>query len=74
MALAVLGVATVAAVVSYEHANALMRAYGESGWIGRLIPVTVDGLIHASSMVMLDSARQGVPMPALARWLGEMEQ
>jgi len=50
----VLGVAAVAAVVSYEHANALVRAHGESGWPWRLIPLTADGLIYASSMVMLD--------------------
>jgi hypothetical protein len=68
-ALAVLGVAAVAAVVSYEHASALVRAHGESGWTGRLIPLTVDGLIYTSSMVMLDSALRGVRMPALARWL-----
>jgi hypothetical protein len=37
-ALAVLGVAAVAAVVSYEHASALARERGESGWTGRLIP------------------------------------
>ena len=35
----------------------------------RLVPLTVDGLIYASSMVMLDSARREVPVPALARWL-----
>jgi hypothetical protein len=29
----------------------------------------VDGLIYASSMVMLDSAHRKVPVPALARWL-----
>src|ERR1700721_3802071 len=66
---AVVGVAAVAAVASYEHASALVRAHGESGWTGRLIPLTVDGLIYASSMVMLDSARRGVRVPALARWL-----
>jgi hypothetical protein len=65
----VLGVAAVAAVVSYEHASALVRAHGESGWTGRLIPLTVDGLIYASSMAMLDSARRDVPLPVLARWL-----
>ena len=61
--------AGVAAVASYEHAYALVRAYGETGWIGRLIPFTVDGLVYAPSMVMLGSARRGVPVPALARWL-----
>jgi Protein of unknown function (DUF2637) len=67
--LAVLGVAGIAAVVSYEHASALVRAHGESGWTGRLIPLTVDGLIYASSMVMLNAARRGERVPALARWL-----
>jgi hypothetical protein len=68
-AFAVLGVAAVAAVASYEHAYDLVRAHGESGWTARLIPLTVDGLIYASSMVMLDSARRKTPVPALARWL-----
>ena len=66
---AVVGVAAVAAVASYEHAYALVRAHGEAGWTGRLVPLTVDGLIYASSMVMLDSARRKVPVPPLARWL-----
>jgi hypothetical protein len=58
-ALAVIGVAAVAAVASYEHANDLVRAHAESGWTARMIPLTVDGLIYASSMVVLDSARRG---------------
>jgi hypothetical protein len=33
------------------------------------VPLTVDGLIYASSMVMLDAARRKTPVPALARWL-----
>ncbi len=66
---AVIGVAAIAAVVSYEHAGDLVRAHGETGWTARLIPLTVDGLIYASSMVMLDSARRGIRVPALARWL-----
>jgi hypothetical protein len=68
-AFAVLGVAAVAATASYEHAYDLVRAHGESGWTARLVPLTVDGLIYASSMVMLDSARRKTPVPALARWL-----
>jgi hypothetical protein len=68
-AAAVIGVAVVAAVVSYEHAYALVRTHGETGWTAHLIPLTVDGLIWASSMVMLDSARRGAPVPSLARWL-----
>jgi hypothetical protein len=66
---AVVGVAAVAAVASYEHAYALVRAHGETGWSARLFPLTVDGLIYASSMVMLDSARRKIPVPVLARWL-----
>jgi hypothetical protein len=43
-----------------------VRAHGETGWTARLIPLTVDGLIYASSMVMLDSACRKAPVPALA--------
>ena len=68
-AFAVLGVAAVAAVASYEHAYDLVRAHGETAWTARVVPLTVDGLIYASSMVMLDSARRKTPVPALARWL-----
>ena len=66
---AVLGVAAVAATASYEHAYDLVRMHGESGWTARMVPLTVDGLIYASSMVMLDSARRKTAIPALARWL-----
>jgi hypothetical protein len=31
--------------------------------------MTVDGLIYASSMVILDCARRKTPLPVLARWL-----
>lgn len=68
-AVAVLCVAAVAAVVSYDHAYALVRSHGEDGITARLVPLTVDGLIYASSMVMLHSARRRVPVPRLARWL-----
>src|ERR1700743_1619467 len=68
-ACAVLGVAAVAAVASYEHAYDLVRAHGESGWTARMVPLTVDGLIYASSMVMLDSARRKAPVPGLGRWV-----
>jgi len=63
----VVGVVAVAAVASYGHAYALVRAYGEAGWTARLVPFTVDGLIYASSMVVLDSARRKMPVPALAQ-------
>lgn len=45
-AVAVLGVADVAVMASYEHAYDLVRAHGEAGWTARMIPLTVDGLIR----------------------------
>jgi hypothetical protein len=66
---AVTGVAAVAAVASYEHVCDLVWSHGEAGWTARLVPLTVDGLIYASSMVMLDCARRKMPVPVLARWL-----
>ena len=68
-ATAVVCVATVAAIVSYRHAYHVARSYGEDGLAARLVPLTVDGLIYASSMVMLHSARHRTPVPGLARWL-----
>src|ERR1035438_4800281 len=56
-------------MASYEHAHALVRAHGEAGRTGRPVPLTTDGLIYVTSIVMLDSARRKVPVRALARWL-----
>ena len=47
----------------------MTRARGEARWTAQLVPLTVDGLIYASSMVVLDCARRKVQVPALARWL-----
>jgi len=54
----VIGTAAVAAAACYEHACDLVQAHGEVGWTARLVPLTVDGMIYASSMVMLDSASE----------------
>src|SRR5690349_17180503 len=51
--LVVLGVAGIAAVVSYSHMEALGERLGES-WRAKLIPFSVDGLITAASMVLVD--------------------
>jgi hypothetical protein len=67
-ALAVVAVAVVAAVISYQHAYELVRSHGESGLTARLMPFTVDGLIWAASMVVLDASRRGQPVPRLAAW------
>lgn len=63
--LAVLAVAVVAAVASYDHQRALVALAGE-GWRAWLLPVSVDGLIVAASMSMLVRRRAGMPAGALA--------
>lgn len=67
-ALAVATVAAIAAVISYRHAHELVSAHGESGMTARLVPFTVDGLILAASMLILDANRRSRPVPPLARW------
>jgi hypothetical protein len=68
-ALAVLTVAVIAAIISYRHAYELVRTHGESGATARLVPFTVDGLIWAASMVILDANRRARPVvPPLAAW------
>jgi uncharacterized protein DUF2637 len=66
--LAVAAVAAVAAIISYRHAYELVSSHGETGLTARLVPFTVDGLIAAASMLILDANRRGRPVPALARW------
>jgi hypothetical protein len=56
-AVAVLGVAGIAAYVSYWHAYEVVRAHAEDGVTARLEPATIDGLVYASSMVVLYAAR-----------------
>jgi Protein of unknown function (DUF2637) len=67
-ALAVATVATVAAVISYRHSYELVSTHGETGVTARLMPFTVDGLILAASMLILDANRRNRPVPPLARW------
>jgi hypothetical protein len=67
-ALAVLMVASVAAIISYQHAYELVTTHGETGFTARLLPFTVDGLIWAASMVALDASRRNQPAPHLALW------
>jgi hypothetical protein len=65
----VLAVAGIAAYISYWHAYAVVRQYGESGVTALLEPGTIDGLVYASSMVILHAARHRLPVPCLARWM-----
>lgn len=64
--LAVFAVSTVAALLSYWHAVTVVGHHGEPGVYGHLYPATIDGLIIAASMVLLDSARRHVKAPKLA--------
>lgn len=66
-ALAVLMVASVAAVISYQHACELVSSHGGTGATARLLPFTVDGLIWAASMVrFFGTASRPVSVPQVA--------
>ena len=71
-AVSVLGVAGIAAYVSYLHTYEVVCAHGERGVTARLEPATIDGLVYASSMVVLYAARHhlAAPPPAPARPAG----
>jgi Protein of unknown function (DUF2637) len=62
---AVVLVALVAAVASYEHIRALADIAGED-WRSWLLPISVDGLAVAATMTMLVRRRAGQPAGALA--------
>ncbi len=64
---AVLLVAAVAAIVSYAHMQEVARDAGE-GWRAYLLPLSVDGLVVASSMVLLTHRRVGLAGGWLAWW------
>ena len=64
----VLAVAAFAAVVSYSHIYDLGRTHGQAGVAALLLPLSVDGLILAASLVVLMEARAGrTAAPVLAR-------
>lgn len=65
----VLAVAAFAAIVSYSHIFELGRQHGQDGTAARLLPLSVDGLIAAASLVMLHAARRKLDVPRLARWM-----
>ena len=60
-------------MVSYSHIYGLGRAHSQDGTAARLLPLSVDGLILAASLVLLHEARNDRDAPRLARfmlWLG----
>jgi hypothetical protein len=51
--------AGIAAIVSYRHMHTLALQHGETVWTAALIPLSVDGMIVASSMSLLLDSRRG---------------
>jgi DNA-binding CsgD family transcriptional regulator len=66
-ATAVLVVAAIAAVVSFVHIESLAARYGQPLLAAWLLPVSIDGTVAVSSLVMLRAARAQVSAPGLAR-------
>ena len=62
---AVMVVASIAAIVSYAHMQQLAAGAGES-WRSYLLPLSVDGLVVAASMVLVGRRRAGEPGGVLA--------
>lgn len=68
-ALAVLMVASVAAVICYQHAYELVRSHHESGITAHLLLFTIDGLFWAATMMVLDASRRNpVPLSPSRAW------
>lgn len=63
----VLFVASIAAVISFEHISSLSLKYGQPALAAYLMPLSVDGLVTVSSLAMLRSARAGLDYPWMAR-------
>lgn len=61
-ATAVLLVAIVAAVVSYEHLHTVALAAGEEPWIAAIVPLSADGLLVSASVSAFLSRRRGEPI------------
>jgi hypothetical protein len=56
----------VAVVISYGHLLDLARSKGETGASAATLPITVDGLVFAASLVILNAARHRSRPPVLA--------
>lgn len=57
----------IAAVVSYSHIYELAVTHFESGYSAALLPLSVDGLLVASSLGLLNAARGNRKAPRIAR-------
>ena len=67
--LTALAVAAFAFTVSYSHIYDLGYAHAQSGVADRMLPLSVDLLIVAASLVLFRQSRGPVPETWLARWL-----
>ncbi len=68
-AAAVLLVAAIAAVVSFVHIEHLAVTHGQTPLSALLLPISIDGTVAASSLVMLRAARSGLGTLVLARFM-----
>lgn len=57
--------ALIAAVVSFGHTHELALRHGETSLNAMPIPLSVDGMVVASSMSVLFASRTGVKIPWL---------
>ena len=64
---AVLLVAAIAAVISFQHIQHLALTHGQTPLAAALLPLSIDGTVAAASLVMLRAARGGFDTPWLAR-------
>ena len=67
--LAALAVAAFAFIVSYSHIYDLGRAHAQFGTAARILPLSVDLLIAAASLVLFMQSQQPRPDTWLGRWL-----
>jgi hypothetical protein len=51
--------AAIAAIVSCRHMHELVVQHGETAWTAAVLPLSVDGMIAASSMTLLADSRHG---------------
>jgi hypothetical protein len=68
-AAAVLAVTGIAAVISYSHMQDWALANHEPGWRARLFPLSVDGAILASTLVLYADSRAGRRADKLAYFI-----
>lgn len=64
---AVVVVAAIAAAVSYMHVYSMALAYGQPTMAAWLAPLSVDGMVAASSAALVAAARRGDQSPAVAK-------